>query len=159
MSGAKRSPEFLLKVTFTILVLWTWNWIKVGRTCPFPTLYTSRKPLQHLLATGVPSCEESRSAHEQNCKISREELPHPVHSSNSSVYQGLSKHQKISSTPVRKVIFLLCGDFTPFISKNVQIWDHFFPVLFPKDSENSKSLDIVLWEVGAKRCLNGMNKL
>ena len=36
VSGAKRPPEFLLKVTFTILVLWTWNWIKVGGTCPFP---------------------------------------------------------------------------------------------------------------------------
>ena len=42
------------------------------------TLYTSRKPLQHLLATGVPSCKEPGSAHEQTCKISREELPHPI---------------------------------------------------------------------------------
>ena len=42
------------------------------------TLYTSRKPLQHLLATGVPSCKEPESAHEQTCKISREELPHPL---------------------------------------------------------------------------------
>ena len=42
------------------------------------TLYTSRKSLQHLLATGVPNCEEPWSAHEQTCKISREELPHPI---------------------------------------------------------------------------------
>ena len=42
------------------------------------TLYTSRKSLQHLLATGVPSCEEPWSAHEQTCKISGEELPHPI---------------------------------------------------------------------------------
>ena len=42
------------------------------------TLYTSRKPLQHLLATRVPSCEEPGSAHEQTCKISREELSHPI---------------------------------------------------------------------------------
>ena len=42
------------------------------------TLYTSRKSLQHLLATGVPSCEEPWSAHEQICKIFREELPHPI---------------------------------------------------------------------------------
>ena len=41
------------------------------------TLYTSRKPLQHLLATGVHSYEEPGSAHEQTCKISRKELPHP----------------------------------------------------------------------------------
>ena len=42
------------------------------------TLYTSRKPQQHLLATGVSSCEEPGSAHEQTCKISREELPNPI---------------------------------------------------------------------------------
>jgi hypothetical protein len=42
------------------------------------TLYTSRKSLQHLFATGVLSCEEPGSAHEQTCKISREELPHPI---------------------------------------------------------------------------------
>ena len=46
--------------------------------CYYYTLYTSRKPLWHLLATGVPSCEEPGSAHEQTCKISREELPHPI---------------------------------------------------------------------------------
>ena len=48
--------------------------------------------------------------------------------------------------------------FTHFISKSFQIWDHFFPLLLLKDSENLKSLDIELWEVGAKRCLNGVNK-
>ena len=42
------------------------------------TLYTSRKPPRHLLAKRVPSCEEPGSAHEQTCKISREELPHPI---------------------------------------------------------------------------------
>ena len=42
------------------------------------TLYTLRKPLQHLLATGVPSFEEPGSAHEQTCKVSREEPPHPI---------------------------------------------------------------------------------
>ena len=42
------------------------------------TLYTSRKSLQHHLATGVPSCEEPGSTHEQTCKISREELPNPI---------------------------------------------------------------------------------
>ena len=42
------------------------------------TLYTSRNPLQHLLSTGVPNCEEPGSAHEQTCKISREELPNPI---------------------------------------------------------------------------------
>ena len=50
--------------------------------------------------------------------------------------------------------FFCHGDFTPFMSKNLQIWDHFFPTLFPKDSENPKSLDIGLQEVGAKIPLN-----
>ena len=39
-----------------------------------------------------------------------------------------------------------------------QIWDRFFPLVFPKDSENLESLDIGLWEVEAKRSFNGVNK-
>ena len=31
--------------------------------------------------------------------------------------------------------FLRCN-FTPFISKSIQIWDHFFPLSFPKNSES-----------------------
>ena len=46
--------------------------------CLLYTLYTSRKSLRHLLTTGVASCEEPGSAHEQTWKISREELPHPI---------------------------------------------------------------------------------
>ena len=34
--------------------------------------------------------------------------------------------------------FFLRRDFTPFISESFQIWDHFFPLLFPKDSESLK---------------------
>ena len=37
--------------------------------------------------------------------------------------------------------------------------DHFFPLLIPKDSESLKILDIQLWEVGAKRLLNGTSKV
>ena len=39
------------------------------------------------------------------------------------------------------------------------MWDHFFPLLFPKDSESLKILDIRLREVGAKRPLNGTSKV
>ena len=53
----------------------------------------------------------------------------------------------------------LCGNFRPLPNQNVQIWDHFFPLLFFKDSESLKILDIRLWEVGAKRCLNGTSKV
>ena len=42
----------------------------------------------------------------------------------------------------------------PFTSKSIQIWDHFLSLLFPKDSESLKTLEIRLWEVGAKRRLN-----
>ena len=49
----------------------------------------------------------------------------------------------------------MCCDFTPFMSKSFQIWDNFFPLVFPKDSKNLKRLDIGLQDVGAKRCLNG----
>ena len=40
------------------------------------------------------------------------------------------------------------ADFTPFISKSFYIWDHFFPLLVPKDCKSlKKSLDIglVFW--------------
>ena len=40
------------------------------------------------------------------------------------------------------------------MSKTFQIWDHFFQLLFPKNSKNLKSLDIGIWEVGAKKQLN-----
>ena len=54
--------------------------------------------------------------------------------------------------------FFRRGDFTPFMRKSFQIGDPFFPLLFPKDSENLKSWDIGLQEVGTKRHLNGENK-
>ena len=44
------------------------------------------------------------------------------------------------------------------MSKSFQIWDHFLPLLFPKNSEYLKSLGIGLREVGAKRPLNGVRK-
>ena len=50
-------------------------------------------------------------------------------------------------------------DFRPLPNKNVPIWDHFYPLLFPKDSESLKILDIGLREVGAKRRLNGTSKV
>ena len=67
---------------------------------------------------------------------------------------GVNKGKKI-----RKKNFFCCGNFRPFLSKNVQIWDQFFPKLFPKDSESLKSLYIQLQEVGAKRGLNGTSKV
>ena len=51
------------------------------------------------------------------------------------------------------------GDFRPLPNKNIQILDHFFPLLFPKDSESLKIFDIRLREVGAKRPLNGTSKV
>ena len=53
-----------------------------------------------------------------------------------------------------KFFFLLNCNFTPFMNKSFQILDHFFPLLFPKNFENEKSLDIGLYKRGAKRRLN-----
>ena len=53
---------------------------------------------------------------------------------------------------------MLRGNFTTFMCKTFQIWDHFFPFLFPKDSEILKSLDIGLWEGRAKRRFNKVNQ-
>jgi hypothetical protein len=53
----------------------------------------------------------------------------------------------------------LRGDFRPLPNKNVQMLDHFFPLLFHKDFESLQILDIRLREVGAKRPLNGTLKV
>ena len=50
------------------------------------------------------------------------------------------------------------GNFTPFLRKSFQIWDLFFPLLFPKDSESLKMLDIRLWEVGGKKIVKPSEK-
>ena len=55
-------------------------------------------------------------------------------------------------------IFFSPRQFYTLISKSFQIWDHFFQLLFPKDSKYLKSLDIGLWKVGPKRPLNGVRK-
>ena len=55
--------------------------------------------------------------------------------------------------------FFLRGDFKPLPNENIQMLDHFFPLLLPKDFESIKILDIRLWEVGAKRPLKGTSKV
>ena len=64
--------------------------------------------------------------------------------------QMTGRDQEVEGGP--KVPRSACN-FTPFISKSCQMWEHFFQLLFPKDSESLKILDIQLWEVGAKICL------
>ena len=59
----------------------------------------------------------------------------------------------------KKQNFFLHGDFRPLPNKNVQMLDHFFPLLFPKDFESLTILDIRLQEVGAKIPLNGTSKV
>ena len=49
---------------------------------------------------------------------------------------------------ISKKNFIRRGNFTPFFCKNVQILDPFFPLLFPKESESLKILDIRHWKVG-----------
>ena len=55
--------------------------------------------------------------------------------------------------------FFAHGNFIPFFSKSCKIWDHFFPLLFPKDFESLETLDIQLQEVGAKRRLISTSKV
>ena len=49
----------------------------------------------------------------------------------------------------KKKLFLR-DNFTPFMHKSIHIWNYLFPLVFPEDLENLKSLDIGLQEVGAK---------
>merc|ERR1712105_34367 len=63
-------------------------------------------------------------------------------------------HRRVDQGKIRKKRRKkMRGDFRPLPNENVQMLDHFFPLLFPKDSESLKILDIRLREVGAKRPL------
>ena len=61
---------------------------------------------------------------------------------------GAKKHlNKVNKWKNQKKNLFFCrGNFTPFMSKSFQLWDHLFSILFPKDSEYIKSLDIELRE-------------
>ena len=54
----------------------------------------------------------------------------------------------------QKINFFLRGDLRPLPNKKFQFGDHFFSALFHKDSENLKTLDIRLQEVGENRPQN-----
>ena len=56
-----------------------------------------------------------------------------------------------SKAKFAQTFIFLHGNFTPFMCKSFQIRDHFFPLLFPKDSENLNFLDIGLRKVGEKK--------
>ena len=79
-------------------------------------------------------------------------IGHPI--SGSGGKKTVKKDQKPKKIKKKvKKNFFLRGDCRQFSNKNVHIWDHFFPLLFPKDSEPLKILDIRLREVGARRPL------
>ena len=58
---------------------------------------------------------------------------------NAYVRQSISRPMRIE---VRQNLFtiklFLRGDFLPIMSKSIQIWDPFFPLVFPKESESLK---------------------
>ena len=58
----------------------------------------------------------------------------------------------------KKNLFLR-GEFRPLSNKHFQMLDHFFPLLFPKDSESLKIFYIRLQEAGAKRPFNSTSKV
>ena len=93
----------------------------------------------------------------QGFRISKN-IGHPTLGSGGK--KTVKKDQKPKKTKkIEEKNFFLRGDFRQFSNKNVFIWDQFFPLLFPKDSESLKILDIRLREVGAKRRLNGTSKV
>ena len=59
---------------------------------------------------------------------------------------------------LKKKIFFFCGDFTPFMSKSFQIWDHLFQLTFPKDSKNLKKFGHCTSERGGKKTVNRSEK-
>ena len=71
---------------------------------------------------------------------------------------SLNSPKKKNKLKTNKKLFVR-GNFTPFISKKIQMWDNFFPLLFFMDSEALKIVDIQLREVGAKRRLSGTSQV
>ena len=90
----------------------------------------------------------------QEFRISKN-IGHPTLGSGGK--KTVKRYLKSEKSERKKKLFLR-RDFRQFSNKNVHIWDHFFPLLFPKDSESLMILDIRLWEEGAKRPFNGTSK-
>ena len=68
-------------------------------------------------------------------------------------------HRRVDQGKISKKKKKLRGDFRPLPNKNVQMLDHFFSLLFPKNFKSLKILDMRLQEVGAKRPLNITSKV
>ena len=51
------------------------------------------------------------------------------------------------------------GNFRPLPNKNNQMLDHFFSLLFPKDSESLKNIGHPTLRSGKNRRLNGTSKV
>ena len=66
---------------------------------------------------------------------------------------------KEKSARKKKLFFFSFGNFRQLPTKKFQIWDNFFPLLFPKDFKFKRILDIQLQEVGATRRLNSTPKV
>ena len=66
-----------------------------------------------------------------------------------------------SSTNTKKILLVRQNlrRFNTLYKQKFSNLRQFFPLLFPKDSENLKSLDIGPWEVGTKRRLTRAKKL
>ena len=85
----------------------------------------------------------------QGFRISKH-IGHPT--SGSGDKRTVKRYLK-SEKVILKNIFLR-GNFRQLSNKNIQMLDHFFQLLFPKESESLKIFDIQFREVGSKRPLN-----
>ena len=76
----------------------------------------------------------------------------------SEKYRFQKKSCSLRQNSPKNKLFLH-SNFTPFIRKIFQIWDHFFPLLFAKDSQSVKCLEIWFREMGAKRGIKSTSKV
>ena len=127
----------------------------------------AKKTVKRYLKSG--KSEEKKTILKQKCSYLRPLLsitfPQGFWISNNIVHPTLGSWGKktvkryLKGEKNEEKNFFLRGDFRQFSNKNVHIWDHFFPLLFPKDSKSLKILDIRFREVGAKRPLNSTSKV
>ena len=147
-AGRKRSLKRMFKEWLNLkkyIFLNWWESYSIGPTRTFirPCHLTPWYP--------PPACT---SQDHKNPACGRQRISRPMR-----IVAPIPKHPASKAKFAKINTFFLRGNFTRTLyEQNFQIWDHFFPFLFPKDSEYQKSLDIGLREVGAKKHLNVTSK-
>ena len=156
----KKVRSSIIFFSLTFQSFW-FLWEKCNNGCPDLTMMLAQNFKISLLLTlradlfPMQLHQQANSTHslKKNC------LRETKHLSTDADRSTDTKKNHASKAKFAKKQTFLCGDLKPFSIKSFQIWDQSEPPLFfPKDSGNLTILEIRLWELGAERRWNGVNK-